>query len=260
MKHGGGADFRLIQETELYIRVNGKPGRAIGMAMWDTLQQDCKTALQLSLWRHAVVKTLYVGPEKLISPADVKRSLGPQLFSEVCKFELMLKELKSQGRSMPAKDLASILVKFELEACLIILGKKPKEPCGISIYAALEEAAHFKCTEDMKLPSSPWAGKVNPASAVASSSSKKADAATMDARSGAFVLLGRGVKLAMVHHHSFDFGLMPQEHLIVKLEYTSFVPFAGFGHSTMMVACRAASSCRTWALQMGNGSSERLMA
>ena len=42
MKHGGSADFRLIQETELYIRVNGKSRRAIGMAMRDTLQQDCK--------------------------------------------------------------------------------------------------------------------------------------------------------------------------------------------------------------------------
>ena len=194
MKHGGGADFRLLQETELFIRVNGKPGRAIGMALWDSLQQDCKTAQQLTLWRHACVKTLYVGPEKVISSADIKKSLGPQLFSEVCKFEMMLKELKGLGSSMPAKDLASILVKFELEACLIILGKKPKEPCGISIYATLEEAAHFKCTEDMKLPSSPWAEKVNPAaSRVASSSTKKAVSATMDARSGVFVLLGMGV-------------------------------------------------------------------
>ena len=29
MKHGGGADFRLMQETELYVRVHGKPGRTL---------------------------------------------------------------------------------------------------------------------------------------------------------------------------------------------------------------------------------------
>ena len=189
MKHGGGADFRLVQETELYVRVNGKPGRTVGMAVWDSLQQDCKTAQQLTLWRHAVVKTLYAGPEKLISSADIKKSLGPQLFSQVCKFELMLKELKSQGSSLPAKDLSDLLVKFEMQSVLCLLGKRPKE-CDIPLVECLEDAAHGICVKDFKLSTSPWAEKVNSAvSGMASSSTKKASA-TMEARSGVFAFLG----------------------------------------------------------------------
>ena len=195
MKHGGGADFRLMQETELYVRVHGKPGRTLGVAVWDSLQQDCRTAQQLSIWRHSVIKAMYIGPEKLISPAEIKKSLGPQLFNQVCRFELMLKELKSQGSSLPAKDLFDALVKFEMESVLCILGKKPKE-CEIARFDSLEEAAHDKCINDFKLSTSPWAEKVNPAaSGVASSSTKKAVSATMmDARSGVFALLWRGVR------------------------------------------------------------------
>ena len=192
MKHGGGADFRLMQETELYVRVHGQPGRTLGTAVWDSLQHDCKTAQQLSIWRHSVIKTMYIGPEKLISPAEIKKSLGPQLFSQVCRFELVLKELKSQGSSLPAKDLSDLLVKFEMQSVLCLLGKRPKE-CDVPLVESLEEAAHGICVNDFKLSTSPWAEKVNSAVSVMASSSTKKASATMEARSGVFVFLGRGV-------------------------------------------------------------------
>lgn len=77
MSCGGGNTQWLLRETESFVMSHGRPGKNLGETVWDLLSMELKGyTRQLVLWRHALLRALYMFDSKVITQNDIRRSLS----------------------------------------------------------------------------------------------------------------------------------------------------------------------------------------
>ena len=182
LKFGAGD---TLDETLSSIKSCAGSARQLGPDLYDALSQDMKpsTADPFLAFRHAMLRLAYTGPEKILSPSDVKRSFGKEYKTKVEAANALMLEVKKLIKSADPSDddgLSILLGSFESELIMLALGKQHKEM--ILNADSFEGAAYVLCERVKekcgKVISTKWDGK-KPAPKAASSSGPKAGGSTV---------------------------------------------------------------------------------
>lgn len=115
LKFGAG---QLLDERTGTIKVSSD--RQLGPDMNDALSQDMKpsTPNPLNFW-HAMLRLAYAGPEKALTPSDVKRSLMKEAKGKVeAANQLTMLVTDHSG------ELKLLEANFQSETVMLALGKK----------------------------------------------------------------------------------------------------------------------------------------
>ncbi len=177
LKFGAGD---TLDETLSSIKSCTGSARQLGGDLYDALSQDMKpsTADPFLAFRHAMLRLAYTGPEKILSPSDVKRSFGKEYKTKVEAANTLMLEVKKLVTSADPGDehgLGPDLGSFENDLVMLALGKQHKEM--ILCADSFDGAAYVLCDRVKekcgKVISTKWDGK-KPAPKAASSSGSKA--------------------------------------------------------------------------------------
>ena len=93
-----------------------------------------------------MLRLAYTGPEKILSPSDVKRSFGKEYKTKVEAANALMLEVKKLIKSADPSDddgLSILLGSFESELIMLALGKQHKEM--ILNADSFEGAAYVLC-------------------------------------------------------------------------------------------------------------------
>ena len=166
IRFAGGPQGSLMQGTESFVRSNGNAGKNLGVQMWDALCSEGKHQNQAMtvLWRQALIKTSLCHPEKLLSAADIRKSLtSKELFPKIEAFEALLVKLRQHGNAF--SDLAPHVIDrglgvFEVDSVMTIMKKSKGSDGSFDKHDMIEEAAskchEFWQTMSSKSVTNPW--------------------------------------------------------------------------------------------------------
>lgn len=176
LKFGAGD---TLDETLSSIKSCAGSARQLGADLYDALSQDMKpsTADPFLAFRHAMLRLAYTGPEKILSPSDVKRSFGKEYKTKVETANALMLEVKKLASEADPSDedgLGPLLASFESELVMLALGKQHKDL--ILSADSFEGAAYVLCDRAKekcgKVISTKWDGKKPAPKAALSSGSK----------------------------------------------------------------------------------------
>ncbi len=130
LKFGAG---QLLEETTSTIKAQVSSDRQLGPDMYDALSQDMKpsTADPFLIFRHAMLRLAYTGPEKVLTPSDVKRSFMKEAKVKVEAANKLMAEVKNLMSPLYVTDhsgeLRLLEANFQSEIIMLALGKKHKD-------------------------------------------------------------------------------------------------------------------------------------
>ena len=119
LKFGGGAEAKVLLETESYVKAMGGSQRMLGASFWDNLGQDSKSGLPFLRQRHALLRQAYM--DEKMNASDARRLLG--VASQ--EVENIMQEVRGLAETMNSKLFVMIL-HWEQEAIRCLLDKKGK--------------------------------------------------------------------------------------------------------------------------------------
>ena len=99
VRHGGGDGAVLLMETEAYIRSHSASMVSLSPELWESLAADIKSHNQVSLFRHAVLKVLYMlHSSKTLQLGDVKKMGTKETVSKVIVADGLMQEVRDIAR------------------------------------------------------------------------------------------------------------------------------------------------------------------
>ena len=128
LKFGAG---KMLDYTTETIKSQVGSDRQLGPDMYDALSQDMKpsTADPFLVFRHAMLRLAYTGPDKVLNPGDIRRSLSKECKTKVEAATKLILEI--QALVTPLVDAQGgvkvLMAKFQSEIVMLALGKKHKD-------------------------------------------------------------------------------------------------------------------------------------
>ena len=128
LKFGAG---KMLDYTTETIKSQVGSDRQLGPDMYDALSQDMKpsTADPFATFRHALLRLAYTGPDKVLNPGDVRRSLSKECKAKVEEATKLILEIMVRVSSLPDPqgEVKVLVAKFQSEIVMLVLGKKHKD-------------------------------------------------------------------------------------------------------------------------------------
>lgn len=86
----------LMEETLARIKVMAAPSRQLGLDMYEVLSQDPKPSSgdQFIHFRHSTLLAAYTGPEKLLTPADVRKMHNKDNKDQISAANRLIREIQ----------------------------------------------------------------------------------------------------------------------------------------------------------------------
>ena len=190
---GGAASDSFLSRSEKHIRAHGYASRSLGADFWAALSSECKgSANQRVLWRHMLLKLAFCGPEKLLTLADVRRSMSAKDIiakaDEAEKLANRMKQLLSSDGRLTPEVVAATLSEVEMELAAVIFQKKK-----FTTRVSLDQVCH-ECLQGLGL-ASPFA----PAPATTSPATSPAKDASPGSCTGCMWRVGIVIGSALVY-------------------------------------------------------------
>jgi hypothetical protein len=160
VRHGGGSGAVLLLETEAFIRSHSASMVNLSPEMWEALAHDIKAHNQVSLFRHGVLKTLYMlHSSKTVVIGDVKKMGTKEMLSKVLVADGILHEVREIARqnNIPHEVFVAVMGTMDIEMVLFTMEKRHKMVQSFPSMASIAHNAIMGLNDKAALQiQSPW--------------------------------------------------------------------------------------------------------
>lgn len=142
VRHGGGGGAVLLMETESFVRSHSESMVSLSPQLWEALAADIKAHNQVSLFRHAVLKALYMlDGGRFLHIADVKKLGAKENVSKVIVADGLTQEVREIARTnnIQHEIFVDVMGTMDIEMVLFTFGKRHKM---VQSFSSMASVAH----------------------------------------------------------------------------------------------------------------------
>ena len=151
-----------LDETTSSIKACVGSTRQLGPDLYDALSQDMKpsTSDPFLAFRHAMLRLAYTGPERILTPSDIKRSFTKEAKQKVEAANRLIVEICQLMSSLPDTDgsLRLFRAHYESEVVMLTLEKRHKDmpPSATTIEGAAKVLCDLVKDKSGRVLSEKW--------------------------------------------------------------------------------------------------------